>query len=222
VPCFHVLYDTPISCQLHTEAGSPHVGSLSLCQRENFDGGFQTVLSLIHTNNSCLGHLLRLESLLGCRRSGRILQMLFSHMRFETSDSKTTQPPDWWTSIDLLWRTLRHQDRCPGQRSRKAFLRDELLKIGEHWLVDVDRCSICYTPPGFQSQGGRCICKPRCRSAKILRILNIEELERQDPERREGRNGISWLVLGFPGSCFNAHRFKRCLNFPSLVPLLVF
>ena len=180
MPRFHVLYDTPISHQLGTEAGSPHVGSLSLCQRQNFDGGFQTVPSLIHTNNSCLDHLLRLESLLGCRRLGRILQILISHMRFETGDSKTTQPPDWWTSIDLLWRTLPHQDRCLGPRSRKAFLRED---------------SICYTPPGFQSQGGRCICKPRCRLARILRILNIEELERQGPEQREGRNGISWLVI---------------------------
>ena len=199
MPCFHVFYDTPISCQLHTEAGSPHVGSLSLCQPQNFDGGFQTVPSLIHTNNSCLDHLLRLESLLGCRRLGRILQMLLSHTRFETSDSKTTQPPDWWTSIDLLWRTLPRQDRCLGQRSRKAFLQDELLDIWKKWLVAVVRCShedsICYTPPGFQSQGGRCICKPRCRWARILRILNIEELERQGPQQREGRNGISWLVL---------------------------
>ena len=155
--------------------------------------------SLIHTNNSFLDHLLRLESLLGCRRLGRILQMLFSHMRFETSDSKTTQPPDWWTSIDLLWRTLPHQDRCLGQRSRKAFLQDELLDIWKKWLVAVVRRShedsICYTPPGFQSQGGRCICKPRCRWARILRILNIEELEWQGPQRREGRKWSSWLVL---------------------------
>jgi len=139
VPRFHVLYDTPISRQLHTEAGSPHVGSLSLCQLQNIDGGFQTVPSLIHTNNSSLDHLLRLESLLGCRRLGRILQILISHKRFETGDSRTTQPPDWWTSIDLLWRRLPHQDRCLGPRSRKAFLHDELLNIEEHWLVAVVR-----------------------------------------------------------------------------------
>jgi len=199
VPRFHVLYDTPISLQLHTEAGSPHVGSLSLCQRQNFDRRFQTVPSLIHTNNSRHDHLLRLENLLGCRRLRRILQILISHKRFETSDSKTTQLPDLWTSIDLLWRTLLRQDRCLGPRSRKASLHDELLNIGDHWLAAVVRCShedsICYTPPGFQSQGGRCICKPRCRLVRILRILNIEELERQGPAQREGRNGISWLVL---------------------------
>ena len=207
MPRFHVLYDTPISRQLHTEAGSPHVGSLSLCQLQNFDGGFQTLPSLIHTNNSFLDHLLRLESLLGCRRLGRILQILISHKHFETSDSKTTQPPDWWTSIDLLWRTLPRQHSCLGPRSRKAFPRDGLLKVEEHcnaandrekpmhWLVAVFRCSIGYTPPGFQSQGGRCSCKPRCPLAKILRILNIEELERQGTQRREGRNGISWLVI---------------------------